>query len=109
MTIPERPRLVNVGRLSEQKGQFDPNRGGGEITGGRGIDFELVIVGDGPMRGEIESMIDRFGLQERVRITGFLSNQGVYDELLAAGGRFYPALLKGYRWRSWKHWPWADP
>ena len=47
------------------------------------------------MRGEIESMIDQFGLQERVRITGFLSNQGVHDELLAARVLVLPSFAEG--------------
>ena len=73
--VPKRLRLVNVGRLSEQKGQLILIEAAA-ILQERGIDFELVIVGDGPMRGEIESMIDQFGLKEQVRITGFLSNRG---------------------------------
>ena len=37
------------------------------------------------MRGEIERLIDRFELRGRVRITGYLSNEDVLQELLAAG------------------------
>jgi glycosyltransferase involved in cell wall biosynthesis len=61
----------------------------------REIDFELVIVGDGPMRGEIERLIEELDLQGRVRITGYLSNQGVLQELLAARALTLPSFAEG--------------
>ena len=54
MPVPDRPRLVNVGRLSEQKGQLLLVEAAARLRE-RGVEFELVIVGDGPMRGEIEA------------------------------------------------------
>ena len=42
----------------------------------QGLDFEIIIVGDGPLRGEIEQLIDQSDLRERMRITGYLSNEG---------------------------------
>ena len=68
--IPAAPRLVNIGRITEQKGQAILVEAAAVLRD-RGHDFELVIVGDGPMRGEIERLIDRLGLRGRVRITGF--------------------------------------
>jgi colanic acid/amylovoran biosynthesis glycosyltransferase len=54
-----------------------------------------VIVGDGPMRGEIEQLIDRFDLKKQVRITGFLGDQGVIQELLAARVLVLPSFAEG--------------
>ena len=65
-----------MGRLSEQKGQLLLVEAAARLRD-QGITFELVIVGDGEMRDAIEQLIERSGLQEHVRITGFLSNQGV--------------------------------
>ena len=59
------------------------------------IDFELVIVGDGPMRGEIEQLIDRFDLRDHVRITGYQSSQGVFQELLTARALVLPSFAEG--------------
>ena len=95
--VPDRPRLVNVGRLSEQKGQL-LLVGAAAALRDRGIEFELVIVGDGPMRGELLALIGRLGLEKHVRITGYLDNQAVRAELRAARRLFCPALPRGCPW-----------
>ena len=87
-------RLVNIGRIVEQKGQAVLVQAAAQLRD-RGVDFELVIVGDGPMRGEIQRLIEQHNLQERIRITGFLSNQGVLDELLAARALVLPSFAEG--------------
>jgi len=92
--IPERPRLVNVGRLSEQKGQLLLIEAAARLRD-RGVEFELVIVGDGPMRGEIEQFIKQFSLENQVRITGYLSNQDVRKELRAARALVLPSFAEG--------------
>ncbi|MFO0887980.1 MAG: glycosyltransferase [Isosphaeraceae bacterium] len=92
--IPRQPRLVNIGRIVEQKGQAVLIQAAAGLRD-RGIDFELVIVGDGPMRPEIERLIEGLGLKDRVRITGYLSNQGVLDELLAARALVLPSFAEG--------------
>src|SRR5262249_48650004 len=59
--VPSRPRLVNVGRLAKQKGQLLLVEAAARLRG-RGLDFELAIVGDGPLRGPLEQLIERFAL-----------------------------------------------
>jgi glycosyltransferase involved in cell wall biosynthesis len=88
------PRLVNIGRIVEQKGQAILVQAAARLRD-RGIDFELVIVGDGPMRGEIERLIEQLDLKEHVRITGYLSNQGVLEELLASRALVLPSFAEG--------------
>ena len=92
--VPDRPRLVNVGRLSEQKGQLLLIEAAAQLQA-QGLDFELVIVGDGPLRGELERLIDQHGLRGRVRITGFLDNDGVRRELEAARALVMPSFAEG--------------
>jgi glycosyltransferase involved in cell wall biosynthesis len=92
--VPDRPRLVTVGRLAEQKGQLLLVEAAARL-GERCPDFELVIVGDGPLRGELERAIDRAGLRDRVRITGFLDNHGVRRELEAARALVLPSFAEG--------------
>src|ERR1700677_4172210 len=91
--IPTAPRLVNIGRIVEQKGQAILVQAAA-ILRDRGHDFELVIVGDGPMRGEIERLIDQFELRDRVRITGYMSNQGVLRELRDARALVLPSFAE---------------
>jgi colanic acid/amylovoran biosynthesis glycosyltransferase len=92
--VPSAPRLVNIGRIVEQKGQAILIQAAARLRD-RGLDFELVIVGDGSMRREIERLIEQLCLQDRVRITGYLSNQGVLEELVAARALVLPSFAEG--------------
>jgi colanic acid/amylovoran biosynthesis glycosyltransferase len=92
--VPRRPRMVTVGRLAEQKGQLLLIEAAARLRD-RGAAFELVIVGDGPMRVEIERLIDRLDLRDRVRITGFLDNRAVRRELEAARALVLPSFAEG--------------
>jgi colanic acid/amylovoran biosynthesis glycosyltransferase len=92
--IPKRPRLVNVGRLSEQKGQLLLVEAAA-LLHARKLDFELVIVGDGPLRGELERLIDHHGMRGQVWITGFLDNHGVRRELEAARALVMSSFAEG--------------
>ena len=51
--VPDRARLVSVGRLCEQKGQLLLVEAVLRLA--ETIDIELVLVGDGPMRADIEA------------------------------------------------------
>jgi len=92
--VPISPRLVSIGRVVEQKGQAILIEAAARLRA-RGFDFELVIVGDGPMRAEIERLIEQYDLQEQVRITGYLSNLRVLEELLAARALVLPSFAEG--------------
>jgi glycosyltransferase involved in cell wall biosynthesis len=63
-------KLVCVGRLCEQKGQLLLVEAMARLHR-EGHSAELLLVGDGPMRPEIEAMIARCGLQDTVRIFGW--------------------------------------
>jgi colanic acid/amylovoran biosynthesis glycosyltransferase len=91
---PMAPRLVNIGRIVEQKGQAILVQAIACLIE-RGFDLELAIVGDGPMRGDIEALINRLGLSDHVRITGYLSNQGVCEELLSSRVLVLPSFAEG--------------
>lgn len=91
---PRADRLVCVGRLCEQKGQLlllDAVR----RLKDRGRRVELVLAGDGEMRGEIEAAIARWHLGDDVRITGWVSGQRVAEELLAAKAMVLPSFAEG--------------
>ncbi len=92
--IPETPCLVCVGRLAEQKGQLLLLEAFGRLAA-EGLPGELVLAGDGPMRAVIEKRIDHLGLGTRVRITGWLSNDAVRREIVAARGFVLPSFAEG--------------
>jgi colanic acid/amylovoran biosynthesis glycosyltransferase len=92
-SVPPR-RFVCVGRLCEQKGQLlllEAVR----ILATKGFDFELVLAGDGEMRAKIEAFIDDHKLRSLVRITGWISNDQVCNELLAARSLILPSFAEG--------------
>jgi colanic acid/amylovoran biosynthesis glycosyltransferase len=87
-------RLICVGRLCEQKGQLLLIEAARQLSE-RGTKFELVLAGDGEMRGEIEALIARYKLQNMVRITGWISSDQVRDEILAARALVLPSFAEG--------------
>lgn len=94
VAVPAAPRLVCVGRLCEQKGQLLLLQAA-RLLAERGRYFDLVLAGDGEMRGEIETLVARYGLGERVRITGWISSEQVRAELQAARALVLPSFAEG--------------
>ncbi|GLO30836.1 MULTISPECIES: glycosyltransferase [Pseudomonas] len=92
--VPTAPRLVCVGRLCEQKGQLLLLEAA-RVLAARSIAFELVLAGDGEMRGQVEALIARHGLQQQVRITGWISSAQVREEILAARALVLPSFAEG--------------
>ena len=87
-------RLICVGRLCEQKGQLLLIEAAQKLYA-RGTEFELVLVGDGEMRGELETLIAQYTMQKMVRITGWISSDQVRDEILAARALVLPSFAEG--------------
>jgi colanic acid/amylovoran biosynthesis glycosyltransferase len=92
--IPTAPRLVCVGRLCEAKGQLLLIEATARLAS-RGIRLELVLAGEGPIRGELEALIRDRGLGEQVRITGWISSGEVRREILAARALVLPSFAEG--------------
>jgi glycosyltransferase involved in cell wall biosynthesis len=87
-------RLVCVGRLCEQKGQLlliEAARG----LAASEVEFELVLAGDGELRPEVEALALRYGLQDKVRVTGWISGEAVRKEILAARALVLPSFAEG--------------
>lgn len=91
---PTAPRLVCVGRLCEQKGQLLLIEAAAHLAR-RGVRFDLVFVGDGEMRGEVEAAVRAAALGECVRITGWAGSDRVREEILAARALVLPSFAEG--------------
>lgn len=87
-------RLVCIGRLCEQKGQLLLIEAAHRLTVD-GTDFELILAGDGELRSDIEALIMSYKLQDRVRITGWISGERVREEILAARALVLPSFAEG--------------
>ena len=94
LPLPAAPRLVCVGRLSEQKGQLLLLEAA-RILAAQSVAFEIVLAGDGELREEIEALIAQHGLEAQVRITGWISSAQVREEILAARALVLPSFAEG--------------
>ncbi len=94
VAMPTAPRLVCVGRLCEQKGQLLLIEAAKNLHAQQ-IDFELVLAGDGEMRAEIESLIVKYKLQDKVKITGWISSTEVRNTILASQLLVLPSFAEG--------------
>ncbi len=92
--VPAALRIVSVGRLSEQKGQLLLVRAVAALVK-KGLEIELVLVGDGPMRADIEQVIADEGIARSVRITGYVSGDVVKQEILGARAFVLPSFAEG--------------
>lgn len=88
-------RLLCVGRLSKEKGQLLLVEAAAKVALSTSESFEIVLAGDGPMRKEIQSLVSRLGIENRVRITGWLDAAGVQRELAASTALVVPSLSEG--------------
>jgi colanic acid/amylovoran biosynthesis glycosyltransferase len=87
-------RLICVGRLSAEKGQLLLIEAAARLAR-QGVWFELVLAGDGPLRRQITELIERYGLEDRVRITGWISSDAVREEILSARALVQPSFAEG--------------
>jgi len=92
--IPNVARLVCIGRLNEQKGHFVLMDAAARLAK-EGKKFELVLVGGGELRAAVEQRIQELGIERHVRITGFVSQERVVEELRASKALVLPSLGEG--------------
>ncbi len=93
---PARARLVNVGRLEEQKGQMVLVEAAARLRD-QGRTLEIIVIGDGSLRPALERRIGELGLQDVVRLAGWRTGDEVRQELLGARRLCCPVLPKGCR------------
>ena len=94
LPVTDNARFVCVGRLTEQKGQLLLVAAAAQLATA-GYEFDLVLAGDGPMRSVIEDAIRTYDLSNRVRITGWLSNDAVRREMAGARVVVLPSFAEG--------------
>jgi colanic acid/amylovoran biosynthesis glycosyltransferase len=92
--VPPEPRIVCVGRLCEEKG-FRILLDAAAKLKREGLKFELVLVGDGPLRAALESFIRRNALGHHVVITGWAPAQDVFRYLRESRAMVLPSFAEG--------------
>ena len=92
--IPNKSRLICIGRLCEQKGQLLLIEAAKNLQAQQ-VDFELILAGDGEMRAEIELLIIKYQLEDKVKITGWISSKEVRNYILASQTLVLPSFAEG--------------
>jgi glycosyltransferase involved in cell wall biosynthesis len=77
------PLILSVGRLVAFKGFEYLIDACAELTH-RGLVFICEIVGDGPLRENLQAKIDKLNLSSRVALLGALSQGAIFEKLRAA-------------------------
>jgi glycosyltransferase involved in cell wall biosynthesis len=75
----EKPLLISVGQLKEKKG-FGYLLKACHLLKERGYEFDCQIVGEGPLRDDLEAQIRQLGLENDVTLCGALPHQAVIDK-----------------------------
>lgn len=83
-------KIIYVGRLSKEKGLDKLIAALGEIQDR----FIFKIIGDGPEKGEIEKLIEKFNLEQKTEIINFIPHKEVFQEMADADLMILPSTGK---------------
>lgn len=92
--IGDAPRLLSIGRLSEQKGQLLLIEALAMLQR-EGRDFDFVLIGDGELRDEIERAITRHALVEKVHVVGWARGDAIRRALDESCALVLPSFAEG--------------
>ena len=77
------PRIVSIGRLVAFKG-FEYLIDACAELARRGLNFTCEIIGDGPLRADLQARIKKLNLSDRIHLLGSLSQGAVLEKLRGA-------------------------
>ena len=87
----QRPVLLSVGHLIERKGHHLVIEAMRELG-----DMSLVIAGDGPEQAGLRQLVDQWGLADRVRFAGRLSQESLREHYQAADALVLASSREGW-------------
>lgn len=91
---PETIRLLSVGRLSEEKGFTYALEAIAALPASERRRVRYTIVGDGRLRGELIGAAQRFGIADRIQVTGTLPHKAVLELLANSDVLLVPSVLE---------------
>lgn len=89
-----RKRLLSIARLAPEKG-IHGALDAFALMRARGVDAELHLIGDGPLRNSLIAKCRELGVQDDVVFHGQLSDVEVFEELKRADVFFLASLMEG--------------
>jgi len=92
--MPRERRLLTVGRLSEEKGQLILIEAVARLHR-EGRELDLVMIGDGELRSELEAAIARNALGQGVKILGWADSSAIRRALDESCAFVLPSFAEG--------------
>lgn len=86
------PRVVFAGRLQPQKNPLQLVRCLAAVSD---LPWTCTLLGDGPLRMDVEKEIDKHGLRERFRLPGWVTPEQVIELFRQSDLLFMPSLSEG--------------
>jgi len=86
------PRVVFAGRFMHQKNPLQLVR---TMASLKTMNWKCTLLGDGPLRIDVEREIQKSGLEDRFILTGWVTPQEVYNHLSQSDILFMPSLSEG--------------
>lgn len=87
-------KLACIGRLAAEKGIFTLIEAAG-LLAREGLDFEITVIGDGPLRGQAVARAREIGVESRFRFVGWGSNGDVKQAILSSRALVHPSYAEG--------------
>ena len=86
------PRIVFAGRFMPQKNPLSLVR---ILARLQDLPWQAVLIGDGPLRPDLEQAIQISGLSERIRLTGWIEPEAVLEWYRSCDVMVLPSLSEG--------------
>ena len=90
--IQKKPRIIFAGRLMKQKNPVQIIK---TLATLKDLTWECILLGDGPLRKEVEDEIDRHNLQGRVSLLGWVTPEEVIAWFGKSDILFMPSISEG--------------
>lgn len=95
--LKEKLRIISIGRLTYQKG-YDILLKAHKLLLEEGLDYELIILGEGPERKRLEEYIKKTKISKNTKLYGFIKNPYIYlrnADIFVSSSRYegYPVVL----------------
>jgi len=87
------PQVVFAARLMPQKNPVEFVNILAKVSD---LPWRCVMMGDGPLRGEVEAAIERHGLKERFIMPGWVTPEEVLAQFMRSDLLFMPSLSEGF-------------
>jgi len=92
LMVNQPPVIIFVGRFAMQKNLLELVEILNQV---RDLPWRCILVGDGPMRSQIQNRLDELGLTDRFTLTGWVSPDDVQHYMGQSDVLFMPSLSEG--------------